>query len=892
MSLLSSILTLLYHLPLYSLAPTPNPTFAPSKTPSEKPSVSPTKSPTMTPSTATPTVLPSMVPSVPPTHTPSTSPTEYPTYLNGVDVYFTVTQLFYNVSYSLYAADKAVNDALVIAAVVEAIGYDLREADVTLTSSSKATSRALTAAPTDTLSMSYYVDSVSYIFADADTATQVYMQALETAISNGVFTALLYEYAVSKNSTLVSSTHTTAVLNTAGPTSTPSSFPTTPPTKAPVNLLGTNILSAELTSEVVQKKTNYYLAYYLAYFLCIYVLLYLFSFSRLGADAATRLYESAYESGNFSKCTSELVAAPENSEINYVLRALYDSNQRVHDTLVAEAALLKIKSARTSTSAEDIEDESEARLSKSQSSRRVSFNSRLLNIMLKNKEKFSAAFQEYIMQHRTLLGSSGILFPAGYSVRLCGRTYTLPVAAMENLVLFVCINHALFNCFYYVKGSKLGRHGTKLVYICREIVVFVLSQFVGLVVEYLGISGTGTRIFTNVFIVVPLARSIGMFLVYIYTCPCADSIEFQSKYTRLHGYLLLLGRIALIPILLLIFLSLVVACIFSTSTQRGRIIGTYLLYVQILGVVQLLVTCALCFIDEYYFEVLVYRYRVVSVGGMYLERIVHHNLKNEVDFTTKKVRWVCGLVTVLTITAGGSSTTHHEEKQEEEVIEEEVSDHIAIEMTTHSPLIEHDTDITPALGAEDVVEVAQEEESYFVDYGNIYNKGSSAETDEEVVQYNDMATVCTSVQHDTSVKKSKPTAEIDVDNMSLADLLKQYKLERVQDNKAGHDVDDRLFEEWKVSKRKQFKEGTRSAFVDAYNTYEDLFSKTTYQNTKGKEAAYGVTVNPLLPAGRKTTGDPQSPDSSMDSAAHTKMLFQQQSVKSRISLDHKNKKKI
>jgi hypothetical protein len=325
-----------------------------------------------------------------------------------------------------------------------------------------------------------------------------------------------------------------------------------------------------------------------------------------------------------------------------------------------------------------------------------------------------------------------------------------------------------------------------------------------------------------------------------------------------------------------------------------------LLNVQILGVVKLLVTCALRFIDDYYFEVLLYRYRAISVGGMYLERIVHHNLKNEVDFTTKKVRWLCGLVTVLTITAGGSSTTHHKEKQEmeeeEDQVIEEVSEYVAIEMTTHSPLIEHDEDdsIIPAVSVEeDVVEVVrpEEDESDYVDYGNIYN----TETNEEVVQYNDMATVRTSVQHD---QKSKPpasaAAKIDVDNMSLADLLKQYKLERVQqDDKAGHDdVNDRLFEEWKMSKRKQFKEGTRSAFVDAYNTYEDLFSKTTYQSTKGKEA-YGVTVNPLLAAGRKatTTGDQQSADSSMDSAAHTKMLFQQQSGKSKISLEHKYKKK-
>ncbi len=221
------------------------------------------------------------------------------------------------------------------------------------------------------------------------------------------------------------------------------------------------------------------------------------------------------------------------------------------------------------------------------------------------------------------------------------------------------------------------------------------------------------------------------------------------------------------------------------------------------------------------------------------------------------------------------------EEEEDQVIEEE-SEYVAIEMTTQSPMFEQDIDTTPSLGVKDVVEVVKEqEESDLVDYGNIYNTGSSAEINEGMVQYNDMVTVCTNVKTTTSA-----AAKIDVDNMSLADLLKQYKLERVQqqDNKAGHDVDDRLFEEWKISKRKQFKEGTRSAFVDAYNTYEGLVSKTTYQGTKGKEA-YGVTVNPLLAAGRKT-GDQQSVDSSMDSAAHTKMLYQQQSVKSRISMDN------
>ena len=224
------------------------------------------------------------------------------------------------------------------------------------------------------------------------------------------------------------------------------------------------------------------------------------------------------------------------------------------------------------------------------------------------------------------------------------------------------------------------------------------------------------------------------------------------------------------------------------------------------------------------------------------------------------------------------------EEEEDQVIEE-FSEYVAIEMTTHSPLIEHpDGDnTTPAVSVEDVVEAVQkeEDESDYVDYGNIYN----TETNEEVVQYNDMATVRTSVQHG---QKSKPpasaAAKIDVDNMSLADLLKQYKLERVQqDDKAGHDdVNDRLFEEWKMSKRKHFKSGTRGSFVAAYNVYEDMFSKNAYENTKGKLAYSNSTVNPLL-AGAAARDD------SMNSAAHTMKMFSQSNFKN--SLDPKNKKK-
>ena len=75
-----------------------------------------------------------------------------------------------------------------------------------------------------------------------------------------------------------------------------------------------------------------------------------------------------------------------------------------------------------------------------------------------------------------------------------------------------------FHCFYYVKGSNLGRHGTKLTYICREVVVFVLSQFFSLVVNHLNLASTGN----------PLTHS----LTHSFRCRCI----FQYLYCSPDGY--------------------------------------------------------------------------------------------------------------------------------------------------------------------------------------------------------------------------------------------------------------------------------------------------------------------------------------------------------------------
>ena len=115
----------------------------------------------------------------------------------------------------------------------------------------------------------------------------------------------------------------------------------------------------------------------------------------------------------------------------------------------------------------------------------------------------------------------------------------------------------------------------------------------------------------------------GLSLVASYTCPFTNSIDFQSNHSRLHGYVLLLGRLAILPILFLIS-SLVAACIFSATEQIGLIVANFFINVQAFYIIQQVVLVARLYIDDYYSEFCLWKYKVLSLGGVYLEQIVHN----------------------------------------------------------------------------------------------------------------------------------------------------------------------------------------------------------------------------------------------------------------------------
>ncbi len=117
--------------------------------------------------------------------------------------------------------------------------------------------------------------------------------------------------------------------------------------------------------------------------------------------------------------------------------------------------------------------------------------------------------------------------------------------------------------------------------------------------------------------------------------------------------------------------------------QIVTILVDYAFNVQVFGIFRDVFLFALRYVDYFFIEIKAYKYTLLSVGGssidtyslaclpthllthspthllvlgLYLERIVCLQLKNKVDFTYNEKRWMCGFLTIKTITPTYSPT--------------------------------------------------------------------------------------------------------------------------------------------------------------------------------------------------------------------------------------------
>ena len=127
----------------------------------------------------------------------------------------------------------------------------------------------------------------------------------------------------------------------------------------------------------------------------------------------------------------------------------------------------------------------------------------------------------------------------------------------------------------------------------------MLYQFTNMLLQYFMLDGLGLGVIINLFIITPSAVSIGLLLKYLYTCPFTETVEFQRKYAKYQSVVLFLGRLAILPIMVIMFGSLIIACLFSSNRHVPMILVNYFVYVQFYGVILAIVKKLLLFIDGY-----------------------------------------------------------------------------------------------------------------------------------------------------------------------------------------------------------------------------------------------------------------------------------------------------
>ena len=130
------------------------------------------------------------------------APSIHPTYKTSVSVYFTAFQAFSGISYAQYNMNEVSNNGIIKKTVVDIIGYDIQENDLSISVSNYTSNslalRGLTATNL-AVSLTYTVHAQSWVFNDVSMATASFITALNVSIQSGLFDIKLHENSIAAN---------------------------------------------------------------------------------------------------------------------------------------------------------------------------------------------------------------------------------------------------------------------------------------------------------------------------------------------------------------------------------------------------------------------------------------------------------------------------------------------------------------------------------------------------------------------------------------------------------------------------------------------------------------------------------------------------------------------
>ncbi len=363
----------------------------------------------------------------------------------------------------------------------------------------------------------------------------------------------------------------------------------------------------------------------------------------------------------------------------------------------------------------------------------------------------------------------------------------------------------------------------------KDVSVFVLSLLSSMTVNYFGFNNSvGIDTVINIAVIAPLSILIGVFLVYLYTCPCTESVGFQRNYSNLQGFILCLGRASVAPILLLICTSLFLACLFSNKSSISSIVLNYLWNVQIYGICYEIFLGILAYVDNYHLSFTVLGVNLVMIGSLYCEKIVYEDLVVNRDYAVRV--WNYWLVCVEVILNRDDALRRGWIKEEKatELLAVTTNPVIAAGLAIdEEKSVEQEVDMDDVFDTNDDVcdssnEAVASETLVRVSYSNVYDVDKAATSTAAAATASQQVHTIQHVVNPLSAMSNAMLSRSSDVTTDESTLYLEYQNEMavgIHSSNAKNDSNDYdfteevlSFEEWKI-KKKEFKKGTRGSFV-------------------------------------------------------------------------------
>lgn len=274
--------------------------------------------------------------------------------------------------------------------------------------------------------------------------------------------------------------------------------------------------------------------------------------------------------------------------------------------------------------------------------------------------KFDDSFYNFISAGGHYSGCGATVWPEGYTIPWVN--YTLHKGLMEDLLLYLFNNHSVLSCICAMKKSTFSRNKRRIAFTMEHSLAFFLVSFNTSLIT-VGMSKQ-MAVIINLFVISPTCSLYNSLFHDLLTCPCIQNSEYRKRNPNQTLILEYLGLTIAFPLMLGGLALLVLAALFTVAKNRGGILVTYVVQVQVYGAIMQLLKAVMNYITpDYHLAVhigsdalntiltTIHPYldgygciTLVETGGWYIEKVDKDNLKEGKDFLNFSRHYMFGLI--------------------------------------------------------------------------------------------------------------------------------------------------------------------------------------------------------------------------------------------------------